>query len=379
MPTILDTIRDYDEDILTMIAETWGIEIDFKGKASPAEQLAAFIHQGEMTDEIISALPENSKKGLKTLIKEGGKIQWDQFTRKFGELREMGAGRRERERPDRNPVSATEVLFFKALIGRAFLETSQGLFEFAFLPDEIHQFLKPTHTPASLPTINQVPERQVEKKLISNDKIIDTATTILAGLRTGLSAQELISFTSNLPYPFLIGLLNELELVTGDQVSNTEKVKIFLESERGPALIQLAGAWKNSQEMNDLDLIETLIFEGKTSGNLIFSRNALINHIQNLSDDAWYSFDDLCSWIHQNEPDILRSGGDYEAWFIKNSSTGEYVRDFKYWPQVEGAYIRMMLQKPLFWLGYLDLGKLPGESQPSVFRKSKWFKALACW
>ena len=129
--------------------------------------------------------------------------------------------------------------------------------------------------------------------------------------------------------------------------------------------------------MNDLDLIETLIFEGKTSGNLKFSRNALINHIQNLSDDAWYSFDDLCSWIHQNEPDILRSGGDYEAWFIKNSTTGEYVRDFKYWPQVEGAYIRMMLQKPLFWLGFLDLGKLPGESQPSVFRKSKWFNALA--
>ena len=52
----------------------------------------------------------------------------------------MGAARRERERPDRAPVSVTETLFYKALIGRAFFETSQGLREFAFIPEEFYQF-----------------------------------------------------------------------------------------------------------------------------------------------------------------------------------------------------------------------------------------------
>ncbi len=359
-----------------MIAEAWGIEIGFKEKKKPAEQIAALISLDQIMNEIFHSLSEKPLKGLKTLIKEKGEIPWDQFTRKFGELREMGAGRRERERPDRTPISVTEALFYKALIGRAFFETSQGLREFAFIPDEFYQFLRPVKTQNFQINIKSASDHLVEKKLLTNDSIIDFATTILAGLRIGLNIEELLTFTPKIPYSFLIDLLNETKLITDHSELNSEKVKQFLEADRGPAMGQLAKSWKASQEICELDLVETLVFEGQGKSNPHFSRDFLLGLVQSLPENFWYGIQEFCGWVYQNQPDILRSGGDYDAWFIKNRATGEYIKGFENWYQVEGEYIRMMIQKPLFWLGFLDLGKTPGDSHPTVFRKSKWFNAL---
>ena len=54
MPTILETIREYDEDILIMIAESWGIELEFDTKKKPAEQIAEFISQIQINEGVIS-------------------------------------------------------------------------------------------------------------------------------------------------------------------------------------------------------------------------------------------------------------------------------------------------------------------------------------
>ena len=51
-------------------------------------------------------------------------------------------------------------------------------------------------------------------------------------------------------------------------------------------------------------------------------------------------------------------------------------KGFENWQRVEGEYIRMMIMKPMFWLGFIDLGKTSRDSHPSVFRKSKWFDTL---
>lgn len=359
-----------------MIAEAWGIELEFDVKKKAAEQIATLISQDHIMSEIFPSISEKSQKALKVLVRAKGEIHWDQFTRKFGELREMGAARREREHPDRTPISVTEALFYKALLGRAFFETSQGLREFAFIPDEFYQFIKPADSPVIQNTIKSLPANIVEKKLLSNDHIIDSATTILAGLRTGLSIEEMTVFTPIVPYSFLIRLLYETKLITNDLDVNSEKVKQFLEADRGPALRQLARAWKASHEINELDLIETLVFESQGKIDPNYPRAFLIGFIHSLSTDSWYGIQEFCDWVFQNQPDILRSGGDYDAWFIKNKATGEYIKGFDNWQQVEGEYIRMLIQKPMFWLGFIDLGKSPGDLQPTVFRKSKWFDAL---
>ena len=376
MPTILETIREYDEDILIMIAESWGIDLMFDAKKKPAEQVEEFISEVRLMKEVIPSLPEKSRRAIRALVKEKGKITWDQFTRKFGELREMGAARRERERPDRVPVSVTESLFYKALVGRAFFETNQGLHEFAFIPEEFYKFLTPVIELKKNDIVEPVNADSVEKKLLTNDYCVDHATTILAGLRIGLSSEEISLFTPNVPFPFLINLLIEADLVSDNSEINSDKVKQFLEAERGQALGQLVQAWKASHKISELDLIESLIFESRDKGDPGFSRNYLIDIIKVLPEDNWYDIQKFCNWINQNQPDILRSGGEYDAWFIKDKTSGEYIKGFENWERVEGVYTRMMILKPLFWLGFIDLGKISRDSHPSIFRKSKWFDTL---
>lgn len=359
-----------------MIAEAWGIELEFIEKKKSVVQITALISQNQIMKEIFTSLSEKSQKALKALIRENGEIPWDQFTRKFGELREMGAARRERERPDRIPISITEALFYKALVGRAFFETSQGLREFAFIPYEFHQFLKPSNSQKIQNFIKPISANVVEKKLLTNDNIIDYATTLLAGLRIGLPPEELSVFIPIVPYSFLIDLLGESKLINNHSELNSEKVKQFLEADRGQAMEQFALAWKASHEINELTLIESLVFESQVKSNSFFSRSFLFDLIYSASESSWYSIQEFCGWVYQNQPDILRSGGDYDAWFVKNKATGEYIKGFENWQRVEGEYIRMMIQKPLFWLGFIDLGKTPGDSHPTVFRKSKWFDTL---
>ena len=376
MPTILETIREYDEDILIMIAESWGIDLISDTKKRTAEQVAEFISQIQLMKEVIPSLSDRSRKAIKALVREKGKIPWDQFTRKFGELREMGAARRERERPDRAPISVTEDLFYKALLGRAFFETNQGLHEFAFIPEEFLNFLIPVIEQKKNEFLEPVSAVSVEKKLLTNDYGVDHATTILAGLRIGLPSEEISPFVPTIPYSFLIDLLKEADLISDNLEINSENVKQFLEAERGQALGQLALAWKTSHRINEMDLIESLIFESLDKGDPGFSRNYLLDIIKALPEDNWFNIQKFCDWIYQNQPDILRSGGEYDAWFIKDKTTGEYIKGFENWQRVEGEYIRMMILKPMFWLGFIDLGKIPRDSHPSVFRKSKWFDTL---
>ena len=228
--------------------------------------------------EVFSSLPERSRRALRALVKEKGEIPWGQFTRKFGELREMGAARRERERPDRAPVSVTESLFYKALFGRAFFETSQGLHEFAFIPEEFYKFLIPVIEQKKNDNIRTRSAGSVEKKLLTNDYCVDHATTILAGLRIGLSTEELSVFTPIIPISFLIDLLEEANLISENLEINSEKVKQFLESERGQALGQLAQAWKTSHKINELDLIESLVFESRDKGDPCYFKEILIRY-----------------------------------------------------------------------------------------------------
>ena len=174
----------------------------------------------------------------------------------------------------------------------------------------------------------------------------------------------------------MIDLLIDSKLITDHLELDSEKVKQFLEADRGFAMGQLARSWKASRKINELKLIDTLIFDDQVKSNPPLSRAFLLDLIQNLPENTWFNIQEFCNWIYQNQPDVLRSGGDYDAWFIKNSATGGFIKGFGNWQQVEGEYIRTMIQMPLFWLGFVDMGKIPGDSSPTVFRKSKWFNAL---
>ena len=75
--------------------------------------------------------------------KSEGRLGWAVFTRRYGEVRPFGPGKREKERPDLKPISPAEVLWYRALIGRAILPGDVPPMEYAYIPEDLLDLLAP--------------------------------------------------------------------------------------------------------------------------------------------------------------------------------------------------------------------------------------------
>jgi len=58
-----------------------------------------------------------------------------------GQIRQMGAGKRSREKPHIFPISTAERLWYRALIGRDFIQQDGRLTEVAYVPEELLPWL----------------------------------------------------------------------------------------------------------------------------------------------------------------------------------------------------------------------------------------------
>ncbi len=122
----------------------------------------------------------------------GGRLPWAEFARRFGEIREMGAGKRDREHPHRKPVSAAEMLFYRGFLAKAFFDTDKGAQEFAYVPDDLLEIFKVHEgTGKHLEPLGR-PATPVEKafEIPATDHILDDATTLLAALRMGKAGYQ---------------------------------------------------------------------------------------------------------------------------------------------------------------------------------------------
>ena len=212
--------------------------------------------------------------------------------------------------------------------------------------------------------------------MLTNDFLVDDACTYLAGMRSNFSEDKLSGYLPQNAVPLLKSLLMGAGILSGDGKPSAEKVKEFLKSSRGFALTRLAQSWISDPVLDELKFIDTLEFEGTRKSNPKFSRSLVLEMINFLPDDQWFDINAFFLWVQKNHPDLLRSGGEYDAWFVKDKAAGIYINGFENWLLVEGIYLRTMFLKFLFRLGFVDLGKSKGNSEPVFFRKSKWFKNL---
>src|SRR5512144_755033 len=136
MPDILHSLLKQDIGHLRIVAEFWGLELDSITADDAREELSASLLDAELATELIEALSPQAKSALRALMEAEGRIPWAAFARKYGDIREMGAGKRDRERPHLKPSSTAETLFYRGLLARAFFDTDKGSQEFAYIPDD---------------------------------------------------------------------------------------------------------------------------------------------------------------------------------------------------------------------------------------------------
>jgi hypothetical protein len=371
MPDLYHTFLKYDLGHLRIVAGLWGLELESNEADSAAEELAAALLDPEPVHETMEILPPDSSSALKALAASNGKMEWSAFARRFGEIREMGAGKRDRERPHLKPISAAEILFYRGFIARAFFDSEKGAQEFAYIPEDFLELLKLDTCPGGRrqggfeETKGEPlgrPATPVEKafEIPATDHILDDATTLLAALRL---AQRVSGWKPDLQLSILLttaGILKKGE-------PQAEKVKAFLEASRADALNMLAEAWKSSQTLDELRLVPSLICEGEWTNQPQITREFLLDLVNAIPQNKWWSIPAFVRVVKEKYPDFQRPAGDYDSWFIKRAADGQYLRGFAYWDQVDGALIKYFIQT-LHWLGMADLAAPEEGKDAAAFR-----------
>ncbi len=385
MPDLAQSLGRYDLGYLQIAAELWGIEFTASELNQGIEILASIMLDEQLTREIIASLPMEAQTAIADLLNNDGRLAWSFFKRRYGEVREMGSGRRDRARPYLEPISTAEVLFYRALIGRTFYDTPSGPEEFAYIPDDLLPLLEAGRVKRDQPLGRAARPAEHDHILPISDHILADACTTLAGLRMGLAGIEAHFFPYPGKYPltdnFLKVLLDTAGLLDESGVPSPEPTRLFLESGRGQALAQLVSSWRKSKQLNELALLPGLILEGEWRNDPLLARGAILQFLQSIPDNTWWNIDTFIDTIRQNYPDFQRPAGDYDSWFIRKAGQNdteepEYLRGFENWDQVEGDLLRFMITGPLHWLGILDLATAGEGQPPTAFRNSRWAEAL---
>ena len=414
MPTLAQTLPTNDIGFLRIVASLWGLELTSSDPAEAAVELAESLCDAELLDEVVSTLPKDARTALNALLAANGRMPWVAFARRFGELREMGPGKRDREQPHLRPSSAAEVLWYRGLVSKAFFNpeknaqdklAEKGPQEYAFIPDDLFMAMdfagmieeqardetQPDElapyaddfdevasdgppaaklpAPSGRATELDLPGRPAspaEKAVTSQagDRILDDACTYLAALRLGQEPPVL-----SMPVPVLRELLLACGVITAESLPS-EAVKSFLEAPRPRALELLRSGWQASQTFNELRQLPGLVFEGGWSNQALVTREFMLNLLEPIPDGQWWSLPAFVRDVKTKYPDYQRPAGDYDSWFIRRQADGVFLRGFSNWDEVDGALIRYMICGPLHWLGLLDLAAPEAGAPASSFRAS---------
>ena len=119
MPDLFASLQKHDLGHIRIVAELWGLELDSHESDAALKELCASLLDPDLLGEILEALNPDAQIAIEMLVAKNGRIPWAEFTRRFGDVREMGPGKRDREKPHQNPASTAEILFYRALLARA--------------------------------------------------------------------------------------------------------------------------------------------------------------------------------------------------------------------------------------------------------------------
>jgi hypothetical protein len=392
MPDLSQSLQGRDLGHLRIVAQCWGIELNAPDARVGLQRLLPAMLERAAVDEVVESLPVAARAALDDLLLNEGRLSWSLFTRRYGEVREMGPGRRDRQRPYENTTSAAELLWYRGLVGRAFFDTPTGSEEFAYIPEELLELI-PVPEPGASPVTGR-PASKAERAhpIPANDRILDHACTLLAALRLGLSLDTLEfnqgewETSPENPYPLtpliLQALLAAAGLLDGAGIPKPEPTRKFLEADRSEALALLARAWLDSAKFNELHLIPGLQVEGEWQNDPVLARHEILDFLFTVPgrDDStrrlFWSLPGFVTAIYQTRPDFQRPAGDYDSWYLRDLASGEFLRGFEHWEQVDGALIRYIITGLLHWLGVLDLASPAINAPPAAFRYSDWAARL---
>jgi hypothetical protein len=320
------------------------------------------------------------------LVKAGGRIPVAAFERNHGTVRQMGPGRLEREEPWLDPVSPAEALWYRGFLFRAFDESEDGgLVEYYYLPSDLMakfpNQLEIRNSPEGEALSKLPPMPEPADYVEASSAAIDDLVAILAAAQ--LSPIRESDLGTLAPYwldplvdraSLLFTLSWELQLLrlTDHGARPARQAVQWLKLSREQQLRQLVDAWSSSA-WNELCHTPGLICEGSGWQNdPLLPRTTLLEVLPR--DLSWYLLSDLIDLLKRDSPDFQRPDGNYDTWYLRDGTTGQYLTGFSSWNLVEGRLIRFLVSGPMSWLGLTEVA-LVGDSTALQYRLTS--RALA--
>lgn len=386
MPTLQQAYGEHDLSMLRAVAEALAVELRGSTARQAANALASQMLAAGFALQVAAALTKEAQTALQSLLAGPALgLPAAAFSRRFGALRPLGAGARERERPHLVPANASEALWYGGLMGKMQQTHAGRLQDFFFVPEELRALLPASAAakPEVLPTEPGVDVRTADSALV------DDAVTVLAYARSfgasnlargGLAtadARRLRSFLRKpQALPLVLELLRSLHL-PGDDPAHCQALRSFLLASRAAQLCQLAQAWLSCQEWNDLLQVPSLHFDSAAPPQTaaVQTRQLLLALLP-AATHTWHSLNDFVTLVRSTAPDFQRAPGDYDAWYVRDAQTGAALRGAAHWEQIDGALVRFLVCGPLHWLGLADLASAEANAPASEFRLTPHFFSL---
>lgn len=370
MPNLQHRLRTHDLGFLEIVAELWGLDLNAPNARTALPILTRQLLDPELVLEIVESLPEDARQALDALIIHSGWMTWSHFTHSFGKLREMGPGKRDREKPYLDPVSPTETLWYRALIGRDFLRREGNLQECAYIPEDLLALLPPVEIPDDKSIGRAASPGEVANIVPATDRILDHTCTLLAALRLEDPHRSPALEDWQPPFEVVHALLGAVKLITSSEQPVAEDARPFLEMSRSEALAWLVRGWQKTVLFNELRLMPEIVCEGAWENQPDLTRERILDLLSEVPENTWWNLDSFVKAIYQREPHFQRPAGDFDSWLMRDADTGESLKGIEHWEDVDGALVRYLITGPMHWLGLIDLATSSKGEPIKAFRFS---------
>ncbi len=376
MPDLTYRLGTQDLGFLEIVAELWGLELQAPDARAALPPLARAMLNPALVHEVVETLPQDARRALDALLAHGGWLPWARFSQQFGPLREVGAGRRDREKPYQNPISAVETLWYHALIGRDFLRRNGELQECAYIPDDLYALFPPVPQNQPGPPGRAGTPAETAHIQPATDRILDHTCTLLSALRLGAPRRSPAVHTWAPPLPVVHALLAAVKLITSAEQPVPEDARLFLELPRPEALAWLVRGWREASAFNELRLVPGLVCEGAWQNDPITARERILAFLGEVPEGAWWHLEAFTQAVFKRAPDFQRPAGDFDSWLISDAHSGAPLNGLQHWDRVDGALVRYLITGPLHWLGLVDLAAPAAGEPATAFRFSAWAESL---
>jgi len=390
MPLLRQSLLDTYLVRLRVIARFWEIPLSVSRQRGVALELAEAMVDPEAIERAHRRLTDDQRDALDALLASDGHMPRRVFARGWGEIRAMGPGRMDRERPWEDPISPAEGLWYSGFVFQTFEKGPDGAYEALSVPPELQQHLPPPD--AAQPSITLEPVEAPAITISSQGSLLDDACTLLAYVqneRPRLRSdrtwpkrdKERLLSRLHVKERKRFAFLRHLAVTAGWVIEDDEEplrpepeaVTAWLQSDGFHQRSAMAEAWRDDPTWNDLFHVPALEPEdtGAWHNDPVLARHAILRHLEACDPSNWYEIDAFVAAIKQINPDFQRPAGDYTTWYIRDKETGAYLSGFESWDAVEGRLIRYLLTRPMAWLGLIELGAAEGDQPPTAFHLSR--------